>query len=113
MKLELNVYTDDSLTELKKTIEADRLRIPYRVAMYVAQCLDKLDIKNMDDVLKFVTSSTDKVDKVIKATFKISDSELECVDIMELGVVATEIYNYILEKINGMGKNEKNLETTV
>lgn len=113
MKLELNVYTDDSLTELKKTIEADRLRIPYRVAMYVAQSLDKLDIKNMDDVLKFVTSSTDKVDKVIKATFKISDSELECVDIMELGAVATEIYNYILEKINGMGKNEKNLETTV
>ena len=33
MKLALNVYTDDCLTEIKKTVETDRLKIPYRVAL--------------------------------------------------------------------------------
>ncbi len=41
MNLKLNVYKDESFTEIKRTCEADRLRVPYRVAMYVAQTLDK------------------------------------------------------------------------
>ena len=33
----LNIYTDDTLRELKRVAEADQLRVPYRVAMYIGQ----------------------------------------------------------------------------
>ena len=46
MKFELKVYTDDSLKELKKVAEADELKIPYRVSLYVAQSLDGLNLNS-------------------------------------------------------------------
>lgn len=111
MNLVLNIYTDDTLTEVKRTVEADRLKIPYRVAITVAQLLEDIDINNIDDsqVISFVTGNLEKVDKIIKATFGVSDTELECVDVAELGAVAMELYKWGLEKINSFkGGNEKN-----
>ena len=109
MNLVLNIYTDETLTEVKRVAEADRLRIPYRVAMYVGQALDTVDLKNEDDILKFVTGSLDKVDKVIKATFGVTDSELECVDAAELGAVAVELYKWGIAKLNSLkGNDSKN-----
>lgn len=113
MKLALNIYTDETLTEIKRTAEADRVKIPYRVAMYIGQSLDTLDLKSEDDIFKFVTSNLDKIDKVIKATFGVSETELECVDVAELGAVAMELYKWGIEKINSLkGNDSKNVETT-
>jgi len=113
MELVLNIYTDDTLTEVKRVAEADRLKIPYRVAMYIGQTLDTLDLKSEDDIFKFVTGSLDKLDKIIKATFGVTDSELECVDVAELGAVGVEIYKWGAEKLNSLkGNNSKNVETT-
>ena len=113
MNLVLNIYTDDTLTEIKRTVEADRLKIPYRVAMYIAQSLETLDLKNEDDIFKFLTGSLDKVDKIIKATFGVTDTELECVDVAELGAVAKELYQWGMEKLNGLkGADSKNVVTT-
>lgn len=109
MKLLLKIYTDDTLTEVKRVAEADRLKIPYRVAMYVGQSLDTLNLKSEDDIFKFVINSLDKLDKIIKATFGVSETELECVDTMELGEVTVEIYKWAIEKLNSLkGNNEKN-----
>ena len=109
MKLVLNIYTDDTLTEVKRVAEADRLKIPYRVAINVAQSIESLDIKNENDLVNFLGKNLDKVDKVIKATFGVTDTELECVDVTELGTVAMEIYKWGFEKINSLkGGNEKN-----
>lgn len=109
MKLVLNIYTDETLTEIKRVAEADRLKIPYRVAMYVGQSLDTINLNSEDDIFKFVINSLDKVDKIIKATFGVTDSELECVDTMELGAVGVEIYKWALEKLNGLkGNDSKN-----
>lgn len=111
MKLTLNIYTDDTLIELKRVVEADRLKIPYRVAIVVGQALDDLDVKNIEDttVFKMITGNLDKVDKIIKATFGVTDSELECVDVIELGNVAMEIYKWAIERIMSLkGGNEKN-----
>ena len=109
MKLVLNIYTDDSLTEIKRIAEADRLKIPYRVAMYVAEALDSVDLKSEDDVFRFVIGSLDKLDKVIKATFGLSETELECIDVSELGAVGVEIYKWGIEKIKSLkGNNKKN-----
>lgn len=109
MNLVLNIYTDDTLTNLKRTVEADRLKIPYRVAINVAQSLESLDLDNEKEVLNFVGSNIEKVDKVIKATFGVTDSELECIDISELGSVAKEIYAWAIDKFNSLkGNDSKN-----
>ena len=114
MKLVLNIYTDDTLTEIKRQVEADRLKIPYRVAMYIAQSLDKVDLKSNDDILNFVTGNLDKLDKIIKATFGVTDTELECVDVAELGTVVGEVYKWGIDKIKSIkGNDSKNVETTV
>ena len=113
MKLVLNIYTDESLTELKRQAEADRLKIPYRVAMYIGQSLDSISLKDENDILKFVTGNLDKLDKIIKATFGVTDTELDCVDVAELGAVISEVYKWALEKLNSLkGNNSKNVETT-
>lgn len=109
MKLVLNVYTDDTLTEIKRVVEADKLRVPYRVALYVAQTLDTVNFKNEDELFKFIVNSLDKVDKIIKATFGVTETELECVDVMELGAVGVEIYKWAVDKISALnGGNSKN-----
>ena len=114
MNLVLNIYTDDTLTNLKRQAEADRLKIPYRVAMYIAQSLDTINLKNEDDILKFVTGNLDKIDKIIKATFGVTDTELECVDVAELGTVAVELYKWGIGKLDELkGNNSKNVQTTV
>ncbi len=109
MKLVLNIYTDDTLREIKRVAEADQLRIPYRVAMYIGQSLDTLNLKNENDIFKFVTGSLDKLDKIIKATFGLTDTELECVDVAELGAVGVELYKWGIDKLNSLkGDNSKN-----
>lgn len=103
MNLVLNVYKDDSFTEIKRTCEADRLRVPYRVAMYVAQTLDKAeDITDEKQILKVITSSSEQVTKIIKATFGVSESELETVDVGEMYEVVTELYGYVVEKFSAL-----------
>lgn len=109
MKLLLNVYTDDTLIELKRTVEADRLKIPYRVAITVAESLDGVNLDNVDDVIKLISGNAGYVDKIIKATFKVTDLELECVDVAELGAVAMEIYKWTIDKFKSLnGGQEKN-----
>lgn len=116
MRLVLNIYTDENLTDIEKTVEADRLKIPYKAAMYIIQSLDGLDLndtKKIDDILNFVIGSVDKLDKIIKATFGLTDDELERVDAGELGAVATELYRWAVEKLKGLrGGNSKNVVAT-
>ena len=110
MELRLNIYTDDTLTELKRVAEADGLKIPYRVGIYIAQSLETLDIQNNNDLLHFVSGNMDKVDKIIKATFGVTETELECVDIAELGAVAVELFKWGLAKIQSLNNGgEKNV----
>lgn len=113
MNLVLNIYTDESLTEVKRVAEADKLKIPYRVTMYLINSLEGIDIKDQNDLLNFVGKSMDKLDKVIKATFKVSESELDCIDSMELVPVAMDLYNFAVEKLDSIkGKKEKNVMET-
>lgn len=110
MNLTLNIYTDDTLTEVKRVAEADRLKIPYRVAIYIGQSLDKLDMKNESDLLNLVGGNIEYLDKIIKATFSVSELELDCIDAGELGTVGMEIYKWGIEKLNSLkGGQEKNV----
>ena len=113
MNLVLNIYTDDTLTTLKRQAEADRLKIPYRVAIYIGQSLDKLDLKNDSDLLNLVGGNIEYLDKIIKATFGVSESELDCIDAGELGAVAMELYKWGMDKLKSLkGNDSKNALTT-
>lgn len=115
MLLKLKVYTDESLVDVKRTCEADKLKIPYRVAMYLIQSLDSVSLDNEDDIFKFITGNVDKMDKIIKATFGVSDTELECVDAGELIETLKELYQWAIENVNSLkgGNSSKNVETPV
>ena len=110
MNLVLNIYTDESLTELKRVAEADKLKIPYRVAISLIESLDGLDINNEAQLVKFLGANAGKVDKIIKATFAVGENELDCIDAGELGKVAMELYKWAVEKIKGI--SSKNVKTT-
>lgn len=115
MLLKLKVYTDESLVDEKRTCEADKLKIPYRVAMYLIQSLDTVNLDNEDDIFKFITGNVDKMDKIIKATFGVSESELDCIDAGELIETLKELYQWAIENVNSLkgGNNSKNVETPV
>lgn len=114
MHLVLNVYTDDSLTEVKRQAEAEELKIPYRVITYVAQAFDTVDFKNENEIFDFIIKSMDKVDKILKATFGLSELELECINAAELVPVVKEIFAWATGKINGLknGDDSKNVGET-
>lgn len=115
MYLKLNVYTDDTLSEVKRVVEADGIKIPYRVAMHVIQSLDtiSLDDDNSDDLIKFITANVDKMDKIIKATFKVTENEMECIDAAELIGTLQELYKWAIDKINSLKGKEKNVVAPV
>lgn len=114
MNLKLNIYTDESLAEIKRTVEAEEVKIPYRVAMNIINSLEGVSVKNNDDLISFVGKSIDKLDKIIKATFKVSESELDCIDASELITVCVDLYNWALgkmNKFNGGNDSKNSLET--
>ena len=112
MNLVLNIYTDETLTEVKRKAEAERVKIPYRVAINLINSLEGLDIKNDNDVISVITGSADKLDKIIKANFGVSELELDCVDAGELGAVAIELYKWAMDKVKSIkGNDSKNSQT--
>lgn len=110
MLLQLKVYTDDTLQEVKRVAEADELVIPYRVSCYLIKSLDSVDIENEDDLIKFISGNIDKLDKVVKATFGLSELELDCVNTMDLIGALRELYAWITLKLKGIdGGGSKNV----
>ena len=102
MELRLKIYTDDTLRVVKREEVADRVKIPYRVSVYIGQSLDSLDIDNQNDLIQFVSKNLDKLDKIIKATFGVTDEELECIDTADLIGVGTELYKWGIDKIKSL-----------
>lgn len=102
MLLKLTVYKDESMTEVKRVVKADRLKIPYRVAMYLIQSLDGVDLDDEDEIINLITKNVDKVDKIVKATFGVSESELDCIDGAELVTMLKDLYSWAIGKANSL-----------
>ena len=111
--MRLTIYTDDSLTEVSRVAEADKLKIPYKVSMMVIQSLDTVNLNNNDDVVAYLSKNINQLDKVIRATFGLTESELECIDTSELVETGKEIYKWAIEKVNSIKGGEKNARMTV
>ncbi len=101
--MRITIYQDDTYTEIRETRECDRIKIPYRVGQYVINTMSKLDYKDETKVVGAVLDSEEQITKIVKATFGLTDEDLETVDMMELGDVAKDIINFVLAKISEMG----------
>lgn len=113
--LKLKVYTDDTYTEVREVREAERIRIPYRVAQYVVNLIPTLDLRDGESILHHVLSSEEEITKVVRATFGLKEDDLEYIDTMELTDVAREITGFVMQKLADMGirlgGNSENFQT--
>lgn len=114
MDLRLTVYTSDELQEVKRVVEADELKIPYRVTGYLLQSMENLSLDDKEGMFNFIAGNTEILDKIIKATFGVSELELECINTTELVGVGMEVAKWVIEKVNALkkGNASKNVEVT-
>lgn len=103
--MRITIYQDDSFTEIRETREADRLKVPFRVGQYVINVMSKIDYKDEEQIIGAIMDSEEQITKIVKATFGLTDADLETVDVVELGEVAKEIINFVLAKIAELGVN--------
>lgn len=109
MSLKLTVYKDEAFKEIDRVIEVEKPVIPYRVAMMIGQSLDGVTQMTNDDLFDFVIKNLDKLDRIMKATFGVTDHELDRVDVLELGQLGVELYKWAVEKFNSIkGGQRKN-----
>ena len=101
--MELKIYTDASMTEVREIKRCARIKIPYRVAQYVVKIISDMDMKDNDKILRTVLESEKQLTAIVQATFGLQDEDLEHVDFMELGDVAKEIITFVVQKMADMG----------
>lgn len=101
--MRITIYQDETYTEIRETRECDRIKIPYRVGQYVVNIMSKIDYTDEKNIIGAVLDSEEQITKIVKATFGLTDDDLETVDMMELGDVAKDIINFVLAKIAEMG----------
>ena len=112
--MKLKIYTDESLTQVREEREVHRMKIPYRTADAVLEMLSDMDFENMDayKVLSQVLKNKNHLTTVVRATFGLSEEDLACIDIMELGDLARDIIRFVVEKMAelGLGESDPNAQ---
>lgn len=107
MTYNLNIYSDETYTEIERVASADELKIPYRVAMSIVENLDEVDLQNTDELMGWISSNIAIVDKIVKATFHVTDQELERVNAFELIESVKSLYAWTTKKLTAMKGNKK------
>lgn len=101
--MKLNIYKDETFTEVQEVREVERIKIPLRAAQYVMQAAKEYDLKNENEILRAVVNSEEQLVNTVRATFGLAEHELDYVDTVELGDVGKEIYKWVIEKLKDMG----------
>ena len=101
--MRLNIYTDESFNEVREIRERDRMKIPYRVGQHVINTLSMLDLNNDQEVLHTLLESEKQITAVVRATFSLTDEELDYVDVMEMADLAKEIVAFVVTKMADLG----------
>ena len=101
--MKLNIYTDDTFTEVKETRECDKIKIPYRVGQYVVNVLANTNLDDDMEIIKKALESEEQITKIVRATFGLKEDELEFVNVLEIAETAQQISAFVLEKMAEMG----------
>lgn len=104
--MKLTIYTDDTYTNVREVRERDKMKIPYRVAQHVIKSLDGLDLNDDKAVLAKLLESEEQITAVVRATFGLTDADLDYVDLLELSELAGQIVDFVLSKINDLGAGD-------
>lgn len=101
--MKLKIYTDDTFTEVREEREVERMKIPYRVSQHVVNILSSVDLDNDKEVLSKVLESEAQITAVVRATFGLTDEDLDGVDTMDLADLAKEIIGFVANKMAELG----------
>lgn len=106
--MKLTIFTDESLTQVREVREVHRMKVPYRTADAVLDMLSDLDFENLDEykVINLVLKNKKHLTTVVRATFGLSEEDLACIDLLELGDLAREIIRFVVEKMAELGVGE-------
>lgn len=106
--MKLKIYTDESLTQVREEREVPRMKVPYRTADAVLDMLSDLDFENLDEykVINLVLKNKKHLTTVVRATFGLTEEDLACIDLLELGDLAREIIRFVVEKMAELGVGE-------
>ena len=109
--MKLTIYTDESMAEVREVREVPRMKIPYRTSEAVTDMLADLDLEKMNNtaLLGMLIKNRHHITAVVRATFGLTEGDLNCVDTMELLDVGKEIVKWVLDEIAKLGGN-KNAE---
>lgn len=107
--MKLTIYTDESMAEVREVRERPRMKIPYRTSEAVVDMLADLDLEKMSNtaLLGMVIKNRQHVTAVVRATFGLTDGDLNCVDTVELLDVGKEIVKWVLDEIAKLGDGKK------
>lgn len=101
--MKLTIYTDDAFCDVREVRERDRMKIPYRVGQYVVNMLSSMDINDEQQIIQRVLDSEEQITAVVRATFGLTDNDLDHVDMMELADLGREIIGFVVQKMADMG----------
>lgn len=101
--MKLTIYTDESFTAVREVREADRMKIPYRVGQYVVNAIAKTGLEDEQKLVKLLLDSEEQLTAVVRATFGLSDEDLNGIDVMELADLGREIIGFVVGKMAEMG----------
>ena len=111
MSLKLTVYKNENMTEVERVIKVDEPKISYGVVMSVMKLLEVMNPEeavgvNTENVFEMFATSAGAIDKIIKATFDVSDEELEKADVLEVLDAGVEIVRWAVKKVKEIGKGK-------
>ena len=113
--MKLKIYTDASFCDVREVREVPRLKIPYRVGQYVVKMIQDLDLTDVDKIFHAVLDAEEQLTMVVRATFGLTDEDLDCIDVMELADTAKEIVGFVMGKMSelgiGAGADDPNAQT--
>lgn len=107
MEFKLTVYKDESLQEVKRIAEADSLKIPYRTSLDLINMLASIDGEEGEDVLGAIRSAPECLNKILKATFGLTETELDGINAAELIDVVKGLMTWCIAQLRGMHKPKK------
>lgn len=107
MEFKLTIYKDESLQEVKRIAEADSLKIPYRTSLNLINMLASIDGEEGEDVLGAIRRTPECLNKILKATFGLTETELDGVNAAELIDVVKGLMAWCIAQLRGMHKPKK------
>lgn len=101
--MKLTIYTDETFCEVREVRERDRMKIPYRVGQHVVNLISTMDLNDEQQIIRSVLDSEEQITAVVRATFGLTDADLDHVDMMELADLGREIIAFVVQKMADMG----------